>query len=1021
MQGTLIRIQPWSPAAGARVSVYVGAAANALTMGADGYEWQPAIVRLPRYTLQTLDEGLTGRVQSGRGDCAISLNMIGNVPDVGQLQWVGAPIEIYRGDGMALADTSREFLGRVVSGVPDPDTNIAALSFEVDIAAMDVDLLTAEYTGGGGINGDPEFKGKLKPAGFGSPKNVPVEIIDTVNNIAQIDGYGHTVSVTTLYENLADFGPSVGDFASYATLVAAVVPEGRWATCIAQGLIRLGAEPAGVITCDPVFASNRPGQLMRSWLQNFAGISATRIRTSDFDALDVAVPYPVSFWTNSQQNVLDLVQRMCASCNATPIVDFNGIIGVTRVPGGGELMTLDRFGGNPLVTAWRSFDQPTPWWKLKMAAAKVYRVHTEAEIAYEDDIVPLGDYDATATYRQGNVVRWTDGAWYLYINAVAGKGVAPPTATHWELYESAPDATAVRFADGQSLESLKPLEAGANVTETRYSTGFYGEGALARANQASWGSQVSGRPTELTDGRVSTGLSPSGGAQGGLQGAGALLSMAEVFRGLAGTNIAPNPEFTGGSLAGWSVYNNAGGSKVSISAVGDSTAPNGSGIILRVLYAGGGTPNVDPTPGFGGAVQQLFDGGGTSKPGFYARGSKVLWKVIAKLSAGRTLNFATNGLGTPASVVPLTSMAGTGQWETYVFLMTVGQTGSYGATGYLYVTGGANASFSWDIARFDFIDLTSAEKTFMGRTMMDEDGVARFKNDLVTLLGYSLGFQGEGNLARKSTVGPADIVVPSLSAIAANLGVITAGFMQSPSGSTQIDLTNARQLFNNGAVMLAFGVGFGSTNQFLMWFGPTQASYSACTEANAVFYLKTNGSAYFGGSLSAGTLTTKAQTSSLSATASVDTGAFGSNGDQIQVAYSYAHRTQDDQVFAATSSGLASFNSLVASLGATSSDGGFTYDAAGTTAEAVDVILAKNGTQVATFHLTGDYTWHGVKPVVGDSAGSGRFIRTMGGSQTFNDPVKSTANRSFSASIANRNLVSFTAETQNLAVVATEQ
>lgn len=41
-------------------------------------------------------------------------------------------------------------------------------------------------------------------------------------------------------------------------------------------------------------------------------------------------------------------------------------------------------------------------------------------------------------------------------------------------------------------------------------TSIVGQGALATASSASWGSQVSGRPTELTDGRIATALNASG-------------------------------------------------------------------------------------------------------------------------------------------------------------------------------------------------------------------------------------------------------------------------------------------------------------------------------------------------------------------------------------------------------------------------------------------------------------------------------------------------------------------------------
>jgi len=92
----------------------------------------------------------------------------------------------------------------------------------------------------------------------------------------------------------------------------------------------------------------------------------------------------------------------------------------------------------------------------------------------------------------------------------------------------------------------------------------------------------------------------------------------------------------------------------------------------------------------------------------------------------------------------------------------------------------------------------------------------------------------------------AKVNVTDLSAISANLGTITAGFMQSPSGNTQIDLNNARITFNNGTYMKVTGIGFGTAGQFLEWYGPTM-SIGLCSESNAKYFLKTNGELFFGG------------------------------------------------------------------------------------------------------------------------------------------------------------------------------
>jgi hypothetical protein len=92
--------------------------------------------------------------------------------------------------------------------------------------------------------------------------------------------------------------------------------------------------------------------------------------------------------------------------------------------------------------------------------------------------------------------------------------------------------------------------------------------------------------------------------------------------------------------------------------------------------------------------------------------------------------------------------------------------------------------------------------------------------------------------------------------------------------------------FTIGGNRLSIGRGFGTTNQFIMWFGPNMAE-SAMSELSAVFYLRTDGSAYFGGSLLAGTLTNSAQTSDTSDTASIVDGPFGTLGHTRTYTVSY--------------------------------------------------------------------------------------------------------------------------------------
>ena len=113
-------------------------------------------------------------------------------------------------------------------------------------------------------------------------------------------------------------------------------------------------------------------------------------------------------------------------------------------------------------------------------------------------------------------------------------------------------------------------------------------------------------------------------------------------------------------------------------------------------------------------------------------------------------------------------------------------------------------------------------------------------------------------------------------------GVLTAGITQNGDWS----VGTGRIIWDNGSHMKVAGVGFGSNNQFIEWFGP-KVPIAQCTEANAITYLKTNGDAYFGGSLSAGILRNAATVTGIGPAEQIVLGPFGSNGGARTVVLSY--------------------------------------------------------------------------------------------------------------------------------------
>jgi hypothetical protein len=170
----------------------------------------------------------------------------------------------------------------------------------------------------------------------------------------------------------------------------------------------------------------------------------------------------------------------------------------------------------------------------------------------------------------------------------------------------------------------------------------------------------------------------------------------------AGFQINPNGSFLGG-LAGYSVYDSNATGNVTISLVSDSTAPSSSGFVMRIATASGSPP----APGLGGFYLGFDADAGIPRPAKYHRGDRIMWRVLAKIPAGYSLEWASNAFGTGGTIAWLSDQAGTGAWKWYLLQQTIGVSGTFSTTGFFYLDGGA-APVSWDVADVDAIDTDQA-------------------------------------------------------------------------------------------------------------------------------------------------------------------------------------------------------------------------------------------------------------------------------------------------------------------------
>lgn len=441
-------------ATGATETLRFGSGNDASLYGARGVEWLAAVTSRPSLAIELMDRNLSGTVQTGKAEFSIDVRKIG-LPFTQNRSWTGRAVRIWYGDP-SRGDTP-DFVGLIDQGRIDTHRGEMRVTATVDDSVFDEPLLEAEFGGSGGADGDPELRGTLKPAGFGPCENVPIVWFDQTNWIGMVDGYGNTVSVDKVMEGLSSLGDPVADYASYAALKTAIETEaiapGRWGTCLAEGMIGLGAPPVYEITANVTFGSNRLGAIMQRILTVHAGVAASRIESSAFDAVDAELPYDAFYWTSQARTIRDVMQAMAASINSTPLVLLNGKFSIARANRTAPVETFNRNGATlPRVLDWETAEQRKPAWRLAVRVARPVSVTSVDDVNFVDDLIDRGGYDAANTYRAGHYVWQPDGSSWLYIALDPTSGNAPPdwptlSNAWWE--NKSPPVDAVELGIGE--------------------------------------------------------------------------------------------------------------------------------------------------------------------------------------------------------------------------------------------------------------------------------------------------------------------------------------------------------------------------------------------------------------------------------------------------------------------------------------------------------------------------------------------------------------------------------------------
>ncbi|MGF7152609.1 hypothetical protein [Novosphingobium gossypii] len=434
MLACLVTLRPLLSGSDRRATINLCSVADRRVTALGGTAWEPCITQAPAIGMQFWNGDFEQGTEAGKADFTFDLEQARKAhPAVINAVWQGALVEVAVGRVGAPAPWKTRFKGRVTSyaGTEYPAMKITA---SIDTEPFDVDVLGATYAGTTGIEGGADLKDKVKPLALGRPRNVEPVLINAVDSVYQFSAYGPIEAVETLFERASAFPAASADYPNYAALVAATIAPGHWATCLAQGLIRLGAPAAGVITGDirgHVVGTAAPvgaGAIVKL-LAKLCGVDSALVSRTRLDALDAEGATASDVMVTEQVSFLEAARRLILPCNWQVVISNTGVLLPMRTAIAQDVALVLHTGGRrePLCGAATEEAVSVPYKKTVMAAARSWRVHSFDEIATSAELIDRGAYDPATTYREGNIVSMPDGSKWEYVSTNPQAGVTPGT------------------------------------------------------------------------------------------------------------------------------------------------------------------------------------------------------------------------------------------------------------------------------------------------------------------------------------------------------------------------------------------------------------------------------------------------------------------------------------------------------------------------------------------------------------------------------------------------------------------
>lgn len=245
------------------------------------------------------DEPGQGSSRVGTGNITLA-NEDGGLAALLGYGWDGRSLRLYRGNKANAFSTFELIFVGTGDGLEWTDRAVT-IRLRDRQAPFTKAMLVDFYGGSADLDGDSSITGQAKPLAYGRCFNIPATQIGSANQIYQAS-IGPIQSIDAVRDKGVVLTPSV-DYPDFGSLLLATVAPGSYATCLAQGVFRLGAQPSGLVTCD-VHGLKVAGTYVETAATITQAIATTRLGTDNFStssitgiaALDVLQPAPLGWF-----------------------------------------------------------------------------------------------------------------------------------------------------------------------------------------------------------------------------------------------------------------------------------------------------------------------------------------------------------------------------------------------------------------------------------------------------------------------------------------------------------------------------------------------------------------------------------------------------------------------------------------------------------------------------------------------------------------------------------------------------